>query len=79
MTSPKRRICLNKWLPHSEARILRLKNKALNEALTAAQAIGDESSRSEALAPLAPHLPEELINEALTAAQAPGSWCDSCS
>jgi hypothetical protein len=44
----------------------------LSEALTAARAIGDEGSRSRALAALAPHLPVELLSEALAVARAIG-------
>ncbi len=46
------------------------------EALEAARAIGDEGSRSEALAALAPHLTEPLLGEALEAARAIGDEGD---
>ena len=50
----------------------------LGEALEAARAIGDERSRSAALAALAPHLTAPLLGEALEAARAIGDeWSRS--
>ena len=46
------------------------RDQALREALEAARAIGDEGSRSEALAALAPHLTEPWLRQALEAARA---------
>src|SRR5208337_3794242 len=47
-------------------------DQALNQALEAARAIGDEGSRVEALAALAPHLTPPLLGPALEAARAIG-------
>jgi hypothetical protein len=44
----------------------------LTEALRDTTAIGDDRARAEALAALAPHLPEVLLTEALRAATAIG-------
>ena len=45
----------------------------IGDALAAAKAIGDDESRSQALAALAPHLAPEQLGEALDAAKAIGA------
>jgi hypothetical protein len=51
-------------LPETERRAV------LRDALEAARAISDDSARADALAALAPHLPEALLRDALETVRA---------
>jgi len=46
-----------------------LRSQLLTEALAAVRAIEEAEARTQALAALAPHLPEDLLAEALNAAR----------
>ena len=56
-----------RWRPTSRASLL-------PDALAAARAIADDESRAEALAALAPYLPDALLSEALAAAGRSGRF-----